>query len=184
MGELDFGDHDTAALAEAHGATCGLLCTGGLDAEAALSRLVEIQGDVDSPGGLAEDELRQLYTQTSRQLGGPELSLHLLLPDDSFPLRERVASLGHWCSGFLYGAALGGSRAGQPMAPEMSEFVEDLTRIARLSDYRDEDGDEESESAYAELVEYLRAGVLLVYETSLGGNEGGSGKSRETPFVG
>ena len=176
MGDLDFGDGGPAALAEAHGAICGLLCTSGLDAEATLGKLVEIQGDVDAPGSLAEVELRRLYVQTLEQISGPELSLRIVLPDDSVPLRERVASLGHWCSGFVYGAALGASQPARPMAPELSEFLEDLTRIARLSDYEDEDGDEESEIAYAEIVEYLRAGVLLVHQTSRGANEGGPGE--------
>jgi uncharacterized protein YgfB (UPF0149 family) len=176
MGELDFGDGSAAALAEAHGATCGLLCTSGLDAEATLGKLLQIQSDLDALGGLADVELRRLYVQTLEQISGPELSLRIVLPDDSFSLRERVAALGHWCSGFLYGAALGASQAGGPMAPELSEFLEDLTRIARLSDYEDEDGDEESEGAYAEIVEYLRAGALLVYQTCRGANEGGPGE--------
>ena len=74
--------------------------------------------------------------------------------------------MAHWCEGFLHGLvsekhsdALKERLAAEPLA----DIVRDLLQITRAA--TDEEADEEGEeSAYAELVEYLRVATQLAYE--------------------
>jgi uncharacterized protein YgfB (UPF0149 family) len=87
----------------------------------------------------------------------------MLLPDDECAIDQRAAALGAWCQGFLYG--LGSSRLGDTakLPGEAGEIVRDLMEITRVGvDGRD--SQESNESAYAELVEFVRVGVQLLFE--------------------
>jgi uncharacterized protein YgfB (UPF0149 family) len=67
-----------------------------------------------------------------------------------------------WCTGFLYG--LGTSAADPQRLPgELGEIVRDLTEITR-ADVDTRDTREANESALAELVEFVRVGVQLVFD--------------------
>ncbi|MCB1811141.1 MAG: UPF0149 family protein, partial [Candidatus Competibacteraceae bacterium] len=85
----------------------------------------------------------------------------LLLPDDEIELPLRVESLGNWCQGFLAGLGLGGMQNTDNLTSEVKDFLQDVSHIARLG-LAAEDGDEGDEIAYVEIIEYMRAGVLLV----------------------
>ena len=87
-----------------------------------------------------------------------------LLPDDDEPLTERVAALGGWCQGFLYGFGTAPSRQDRAKLPgDVAEILSDFAQIARAGDVGHESESIE-ETAYAELVEYLRAGTQLIYD--------------------
>jgi uncharacterized protein YgfB (UPF0149 family) len=86
-----------------------------------------------------------------------------LLPDDAASLAERVESLAAWCQGFLYGFGAAGTANRSGLPDSVSEFLADLARISQVGDVGS--GTEEvEEAAYAELVEFLRVGVQLVYD--------------------
>ncbi|MEO0576400.1 MAG: UPF0149 family protein [Pseudomonadota bacterium] len=98
----------------------------------------------------------------------------LCLPDDADDIRDRVESLVGWATGFLSGlgeaSALRGSSARERLekAP-LSELIEDLTQITRAEvDLADIEEDlEAAESAYIEVVEFLRVLAQLSYEELL-----------------
>jgi hypothetical protein len=87
-----------------------------------------------------------------------------LLPGDDASIGDRTSALGEWCQGFLYGLGTG---AGLPEASELpgeaAEVVRDMTEITHV-DVDPEDDPETNEAAYAELVEFVRVGVQLLYE--------------------
>ena len=86
-----------------------------------------------------------------------------LLPDDDAPLRQRADALGAWCQGLLYGLGLGqADRRGQ-LSVESREFLRDATEIAQVG-FETDEASEADETAYAEVVEYLRVGLLMVLE--------------------
>jgi uncharacterized protein len=108
--------------------------------------------------------LRQLYRSTRTQLDSDSLEFHLLLPDDEQVLGERTMALGDWCQGFLAGLGLGGLSATENLPDEADEFIRDVSQIAQLG-LEASDEDESDETAYADIVEYLRVGVLLLRQT-------------------
>jgi uncharacterized protein YgfB (UPF0149 family) len=85
-----------------------------------------------------------------------------LLPDDERELPARVEALGAWCQGFLYGFGAAGTVAGTPLPETVTEVLSDLANISQAGAVGSA-SDEVEEEAYAELVEFLRAGVQLIY---------------------
>jgi uncharacterized protein YgfB (UPF0149 family) len=148
------------AVAEAHGALCGALCaTAGYGVEDWIHEVV--------PDGAVTLRLRNLlagvYTRTVEELGGPMFEFTPLLPDDDAALEGRVSALSDWCGGFLYGLGVGRLAGPDQLAGEVGEIIRDFSEISR-AEVSGPDGLEANEAAYAELVEFVRAGTLVVYE--------------------
>jgi uncharacterized protein YgfB (UPF0149 family) len=95
-------------------------------------------------------------------LAGAELDFAPVLPDDEAPLTERAAALARWCEGYLYGIALADAEALRTLAGDAREALADFAQIACASGAANDT--ESDETAYAELVEFVRVGVQLVYE--------------------
>ncbi len=151
--------------AECHGALTGWLASGlGSDPLPLLESLLD-RGDGAPEGDAARchELLVSTHAALHRDLDSDELKFAPLLPADETPLPARVAALGEWCEGFLFGLGLAGDAAVQG-GSEVREVVEDFAQVARAG-LDDEAGSEADEVAYAELVEYLRAGTLLVHDT-------------------
>jgi len=146
--------------AEAHGTLAGALCAApGYRFEDWLREILpegEVQPEAFAP-------LRQLYAETNAALGTDEMQFRPLLPADADPLGARAAALAQWCQGFLYG--LGSSRIhdASRLPGDVGEIVRDLTEITHAG-AGDADATESDETAYAELVEFVRVGVQLIFE--------------------
>ena len=146
--------------AEAHGTLAGSLCT-------AVSYrfedwLLEILPDGRAQADAAANALREVYARTAQALVGDDPAFDLLLPEEEQPIDARTAALAQWCQGFLYGL---GSRVIQDasgLPGDAGEVVRDLSEITRVGVDGD-DGEESNESAYTELVEFVRVGVQLVF---------------------
>jgi uncharacterized protein YgfB (UPF0149 family) len=163
--------------AENHGILCGLLCARGADVRQAWIGLLreEAGAEVDAMAGGAEaaadvdtdagtwEELSRLYGETLGQLRDEGFAFYLLLPADSQPLDLRAEAMTEWCQGFLYGLAAGGLEDYSVLPEEVREIVEDIVDISQAA--TDSGAEESDETAYAELIEYLRVGVILVFES-------------------
>lgn len=153
----------TLDAAEAHGYITGVLCTGS--APLASRWQAELLGELDRNDIQVRAAARLLDTMAQGiqvQLNSPDLDFAPLLPEDDLPLSERAESLASWVQGFLSGLGHGGLAAAG-LKGDAKEFLQDLDEIARL-DLRLEDAGEEEERAYAEILEYLRMGVLMLQE--------------------
>jgi uncharacterized protein YgfB (UPF0149 family) len=141
-----------------HGCLCGLLAAGApAEPEAGLALLQQAL-DLTLHGELAGQVL-QLYRVSAAALDDEEFEFHPLLPDDDVEIESRTAELGRWCSGFLSGFAQVNQR--QP-GTDSGEILRDFAAIAEAS--VDEEADEnESESSYVDIVEYVRFACLSVY---------------------
>ena len=143
-----------------------------LGSEATTVWLSQLADDADAaPSEEALDRLQALAVGRIATLEGAEGLPDLCLPGDDDDIRDRVDSLAAWASGFLSGlgeaAALRGESAQALLeAAPLDELLADLGDIARAGvDDELDDGEEAAESAYAELVEYLRVAAQLSYET-------------------
>jgi uncharacterized protein YgfB (UPF0149 family) len=150
---------------EAHGALVGGLCADpNYTADRWLEEIVPEASQALESG--PEQPLPLLYDNTYDALRGDELEFAPLLPDDESLLIERASALAQWCQGFLYGLGTGdlGSMASLP--DEVDEVMRDITQIGRATidpaDFAQES--EDDEESYAEVVEYVRVGVQLVYD--------------------
>lgn len=145
--------------AECHGLLCGLLCGPEDTSEEAWLR--EICEDIEArPELLAV--LRGVREDAVRQLFGGQLDFTPLLPADGEALSARSTALGTWCDGFLVGLTLGGVRDWEGLSEDAREIVADFSEFTRIEP--EPQADEANEAAYAELVEYVRVGVLLLNE--------------------
>ena len=153
--------------AEAHGSLCGLVC--GLGTGGQSTWLAETLADSQAgePGARQTRVLLEaLAASTGAALEGADMTFQPLLPDDTEPLVERVDCLAQWCQGFNHGlfvAARIGDAEAELGSGNTVEIVRDFGEMAQVS-VGDEEADAEGEAAYAELVEYVRVSVQLVYE--------------------
>ena len=146
--------------AEYHGALCGALCVktpAEVDPLAVLDRVDAKADDAD-----AYAVLSSLRDRVAAALADTDSNVQLLLPEDEVSLVLRARALGTWCEGFLFGlASLSGLNLKKASA-DVQEVVADITEFTRAT-YDDSDDVEIEEEAYAELVEYVRVGLQLVF---------------------
>lgn len=154
-----------STAAEAHGTLCGLLCAGATDIPEAWlhNTLSEVHDYSFGVPGDARDLLEAVHQSTVAALEGDQMGFELLLPDDEAALEDRAAALAAWCNAFLYGLAMRGLRPMEELPDELREILADFSEIGRAG-VAAEEAEEVGESAYAELVEYVRVGVQIVFD--------------------
>jgi uncharacterized protein len=162
LDQLLRGANSAVDAAEGHGCLCGALCA---SEDYSLERWVDeiVPDEPSALEGAGGEAMKLVYTDTRRALRAGEMEFTPLLPDDDVTLPTRADALASWCQGFLYGLGLSGMDTRAKLTPNVQEILQDLTHIGRAS-VDIEELDEESESAYAELVEYLRAGAQLIHD--------------------
>lgn len=144
---------------EIHGLLCGMLCSRpGLTSGEWTAWL---HGELEVPA-TDDGALEILFRASASRLEDAELGFELLLPDDECELSARARELGRWCQGFLSGLGLGGPLP-EPLRGEADEFLHDAEKIARVG-FDTDTVEEADEAAYAEIVEFVRVGVLLVHQ--------------------
>jgi len=152
---------------QTHGLLSGRLAIAGADSGFDwLSQVLEGAEQVDTRRAECESMLGELFEATYRQLAERQSQFEPLLPSEDDCTAERATALAHWCEGFLHGLVaanhdddLRTRLAAEPLA----DIIKDMLQITRAS--ADEDDDTESnDSAYTELVEYVRVAAQLVYE--------------------
>lgn len=151
---LDDAGVSTSA-AEAHGVITAALCAPKTPDWQGL-----VLGRARAAAADLSPRLAALYEQTGQQLTGIEFLFAPLLP--AGPLPAQVDALGDWCRGFLLGLSASGVNV-EDVPGEAGEFISDAHRIAEAQ-MDDEGSEEEQQRELAEVVEYLRIGVQLVYE--------------------
>ena len=160
---LQTADADSGA-AESHGLICGIICAAGTSDPAFwLDHLFDAGNTRSAMAQSAQLLLTELYSEALLHLNDGDLGLVLLLPEDDTPLSLRSKALGEWCQGFLYGLALGGVREDGQRKGNVVEIMHDFFEISNTR-FEHELTDEDEETAYAEIVEYVRMSVLLCHE--------------------
>ena len=152
--------HAVAEPAEAHGTLAGALCATG--AYRLEDWMAEILPEGPAPGA-AVPSLRGIYDATRAALNGTQMQFELLLPDDAAPIGQRTEALTLWCNGFVYGLGTGGAPDPERLPGDAGEIVRDLAQIMAAG-VDERSGLEANEAALAELVEFVRVGVQVVFE--------------------
>jgi uncharacterized protein YgfB (UPF0149 family) len=157
----------TEGATAAHGSLCGFLCVLGPRAERPwVAELVGIDAAGRTVAAASIEVLSALVTATSGALSDGEMRFLPLLPPDDRPLPQRADGLADWCAGFMHGlgeASVAGAATTALEADVPRELMQDFAEIARVT-LGDDETELEAEAAYAELVEFVRVGVQLLYE--------------------
>lgn len=154
--------------AELHGNLCGHLAAGGRYArEDWLSSAAELMEISQLDDAELVARLQVLHDQSLNQLGGGDFSFALLLPEDDTSIAQRTEALGLWCHGFLSSYAIAGGSMTENLSEDARETLRDLVHISQVAgaDEMDEESDADSatEADFAEVYEYVRMAVMLVF---------------------
>jgi yecA family protein len=152
---------------QAHGLLCSRLSVAGaVGAEQWFELVLADTSPQNALRAECEEMLETLCAITWRQLVERRSEFELLLPDDQEATGVRAEAMAQWCEGFLHGLvsekhndALKERLAAEPLA----DIIKDMLQITRATADEDEGGEDE-ENAWAELVEYLRVATQLTYE--------------------
>ncbi|MDF2447334.1 MAG: hypothetical protein K0S46_2570 [Moraxellaceae bacterium] len=153
------------SASELHGVLAGLLAGGARLNRSMLQKVLEAHAEADQ--AIDEESMAgiwQLQLKTLEDLGDSELVFTPLLPDDEDDLAARVAALAEWCQGFLVGFGTAVRPEDKRVHDEsVRETLQDIVHVSSV-DPTAQDNDESDESAYAELYEFVRMGVIHLFE--------------------
>jgi len=170
---LSQGNLDAAELAECHGVLCGMVCRESDSTASDYMHELKAMTLVKDPGAALDAVLTEVFESTVKQLADEDMGFTLWLPDDEEPLEERTIALAQWCSGFLTGLSSGGPF--ETLSDEVREAIDDLQQIANAeltAPEGDEAGLQEDETAFVEIVEYVRVVTLTAREDFRGPRAG------------
>ena len=106
--------------------------------------------------------LGALFDYAKDKLEADNYTFNLLLPnDEGNELSFRLEALSTWCASFLTGMAFAGLKSDAHMHQDVHEFILDCEKISKVDTMVEESQGEEAD--YMELVEYVKAGVILLY---------------------
>jgi yecA family protein len=153
-----------SGAAEAHGLLCGIICAGGkASPDIWLNHLLGEGNTLSSAAQFCSELLEDQRAEILRQFNDDSFGFKLLLPGDETPLLQRTQALSRWCAGYLYGLALGGVKDDTTFPGDTGEAIKDFYEISN-ADFIADPSDDENETAYMEIMEYVRMSVLLIYE--------------------
>ncbi len=169
------GSGTLVALPELHGGLCGALCAGG--PSAAERWLDGFLADSDAEDVAATRAVGvELQRAAWIALADAELAFAPLLPSDDAPLEEQAQALALWCSGFLNGVGASApdlvGRNARPTeaataiaSAEVAEILGDFAEMGRAGvDDEDAADRDQADFALAELKEYVRVSVQIVFD--------------------
>ncbi|USP39565.1 UPF0149 family protein [Acinetobacter sp. XS-4] len=153
------GIEEISSPSELHGLLTGIVCVTEAPTREEWSQILTTLNVPE----LSEDALTLLTDEAEdviHALSEDELDYLPMLPDDDHLLQERVQALSDWCAGVVLGFGL----ASGHIRPDELELIENLQDIAAV-EFEDSDNDEEGESSYEELYEFVR---LIPVSLSIG----------------
>jgi uncharacterized protein YgfB (UPF0149 family) len=145
--------------AEVHGLLCGHIAGTSGKMDHHIEKLV--LGKKKNPE--YREVLRQLYEISYHQMSEFSFEFTLLLPEDDSNINIRTEALGLWCQGFLTGLQQTNVPIQNREESDVTETINDFIEIAQVN-YGDIADDDEDETAYFELLEYVRLGALLIFQ--------------------
>jgi hypothetical protein len=154
--------------AQVHGLLTARLALDGRAAEAqVLQQVLEGCNPADALVAECAALLQASLEHTAHELEARMSGFEPLLPADDAPAARRAEALAHWCEGFLHGLVATDRQRGAELAERLAaepiaDIIKDMLQFTRAT-VEGDDSDEE-ESAFAELVEYLRVAAQIVYE--------------------
>lgn len=159
-----------SSLIEAHAIFCGILCVSPApDDKVNLGNclwfnLLDLQIDEQNALSMEAKEQVDLFYRYVHDRLTSDLMDFALPIDDTAILLDKIDDFSTWIDSFLYGLVLNPKCSVDDSDPKIREFLSDLTKIERVQEY--ELGQEEdNEADLFELMEYVRMGVLYLFDS-------------------
>lgn len=149
---------------ELQGIVCGQICNTlktGNRPDSCL--LMGIPQEVTAPQQVLLDTVSKLEQHAESMLHS-EMEFELLLPDEDEPLVERTQAVADWAHGFVTALFFNQEIDMRDLPADSKEIAQDLINISEAEIGDDPDSDD---WALAEIEEYVRVGVQLIYEELL-----------------
>lgn len=143
-----------------HGLLCGYLCATAADK---VNNTWEKYFPTIKKSKKLYQQLQDIIEVSYRQLTEFSFEFYLILPTEKTNINARSEALGLWCQGFLTGLDTIHISHLQNQPGDVSEAIKDILEISEIS-YGDIAENEEDESSYLELVEYVRLSVLMIFQ--------------------
>ncbi len=148
--------------AEMHGLISGMLCAGNKSV-CWQPLLHELTNDGVAFSAPLSQYIRQLYTETAKQLDEGNFTFQLFLPSDDEDIFSRANAFAGWVNHFLLGLGVIQTRLDK-LSGDIRDVVNDLRNIAQLGCDED-DNPEELAQDLEEVIEYVRVAGMLCYST-------------------
>ncbi len=148
------GASSVISSTELHGMVCGFAA--GRPQDFLLSDFVKLAG---SDALSDERAVEEFVSASLDELYAQDMAFSPLVPDDSETLSARLGGLAEWCAGFLsgFGATVDVPQTALPV--DVQEVLRDFASISGMDD--EVEGDEQDESAFMEIYEYVRVAAVL-----------------------
>ncbi len=151
--------------AELHGIITGSICTAKLNPveDSWIKLLVPYQPLDDHQLGHLTDSLKIIYNLTAHALEGDGFEFVPSLPDEDASSEFRTTELAAWCRGFIM-AYQQYNKDNNNLSDDSLEAIADLAEIAYVETSDGEEDEDENEQALAELEEYIRISVQMIFD--------------------
>jgi uncharacterized protein len=157
VSDLELKAQDASSVlpaTELHGMVCGFAA--GNPQSFSLSDFVQLTGsDVLS----TESAVEAFISASLDEFYAQDMSFLPLVPDDEAPLSARLSGLAQWCAGFLGGFGATVNLQRDALHIDIQEILRDFASISSIDD--EVEGDEQDESSFVEIYEYVRVGAIL-----------------------
>jgi len=156
---------------ELHGMVCGFAA--GDPAQFSLTDFVQLAG----ADALSDEEsVSEFVAASLDELFSEEMSFSPLIPDEAELLSTRLLGLAEWCAGFLsgFGASVSEHMSRDALHMDIQEILKDFASISGIDDEAVE-GDEQDESSFMEIFEYVRVAAVLTAALMSGADENNRG---------
>jgi len=152
-----------ATPSELHGHASGMIVVNNdVDVEEWVELILEDYCFDSSDKNKLIPVLSALFDFSKDKINADNFTFSVLLPSDDNDLSYRLEALSTWCGSFLTGMAFAGLKSDKNMHDDVHEFIVDLEKISKV-DY-DTEGSQGEEADFVELVEYVKAGTILLFE--------------------
>ena len=124
------------------------------------SVVIEVANDGHALSADAVIAVENVFSESQQAFMRQDILAPILLPDDEYPLIDRLEALSLWCQGFLLGFGLqfGDQSIG---SNEIAESLQDISEISHLALSSDES--EESQIALVTVIEHIKVAVKVIY---------------------
>lgn len=103
---------------------------------------------------------QNIFAESQSAFMQQDMLAPILLPDDEYPLIDRLEALSFWCQGFLLGFGL--QFGDQSIdSSDISEALQDISEISHLKLSTDES--EDSQIALVTVTEHIKVAVKVIY---------------------
>ncbi len=151
--------HTSFTPSQIHGLFCGYICATSGKIDNRWEKIVLGKNKNDE----CRELLQQLYETSYHQMSEFSFEFSLILPNDDVDINARTEALGLWCQGFLSGLEQCQIPLQNREESDVTETLNDIIEIAQVN-FGDIADDDEDETAYFELVEYVRLGALMIFQ--------------------